>query len=209
MGDLGFIPGLGRSPGGGHGNPLQYSGLENNHGQKILAGHSPQGLQRVGHDWVTKHSTEILSLSCLVGRPYSKPTFSVFLRCSLTELVAAVCASSLYIFSAQHLSDCHCLFSSLSLCSTGMMPQESSRYLIKYTSDIRLLKWIGCKCIQRIPNLHEIPFQSDWAAVARVWNLSKFTFLPQCNGGFHKVIKTFPSSAAIWTQSFLKIFIGV
>ena len=28
-GDTGSIPGLGRSPGGGHGNPLQYSCLEN------------------------------------------------------------------------------------------------------------------------------------------------------------------------------------
>ena len=28
-GDLGLIPGLGKSPGGGHGNPLQYSCLEN------------------------------------------------------------------------------------------------------------------------------------------------------------------------------------
>ena len=28
-GDAGLIPGLGRSPGGGHGNPLQYSSLEN------------------------------------------------------------------------------------------------------------------------------------------------------------------------------------
>ena len=27
--DPGSIPGLGRSPGGGHGNPLQYSCLEN------------------------------------------------------------------------------------------------------------------------------------------------------------------------------------
>ena len=27
--DVGLIPGLGRSPGGGHGNPLQYSCLEN------------------------------------------------------------------------------------------------------------------------------------------------------------------------------------
>ena len=27
--DVGLIPGLGRSPGGGHGNPLQYSFLEN------------------------------------------------------------------------------------------------------------------------------------------------------------------------------------
>ena len=29
--DLGSIPGLGRSPGGGHGNPLQYSCPENPH----------------------------------------------------------------------------------------------------------------------------------------------------------------------------------
>ena len=28
-GELGLIPGWGRSPGGGHGNPLQYSSLEN------------------------------------------------------------------------------------------------------------------------------------------------------------------------------------
>ena len=28
-GELGFIPGLGRSPGEGNGYPLQYSGLEN------------------------------------------------------------------------------------------------------------------------------------------------------------------------------------
>ena len=27
--DVGLIPGSGRSPGGGHGNPLQYSCLEN------------------------------------------------------------------------------------------------------------------------------------------------------------------------------------
>ena len=30
--DSGSIPGLGRSPGGGHGNPLEYSCLENPHG---------------------------------------------------------------------------------------------------------------------------------------------------------------------------------
>ena len=32
VGDLGSVPGLGRSPGGGHGNPLLYSCLENPHG---------------------------------------------------------------------------------------------------------------------------------------------------------------------------------
>ena len=39
--DLGSIPGLGRSPGGGHGNPPQYSCLENPHGQRSLVGRSP------------------------------------------------------------------------------------------------------------------------------------------------------------------------
>ena len=40
---LGSIPGSGRSLGGGHGNPLQYSGLENPHGQRNLVGYSPWG----------------------------------------------------------------------------------------------------------------------------------------------------------------------
>ena len=34
-GDVGSIPGLGRSPGGGHGNPLQYSCWENPMDRKI------------------------------------------------------------------------------------------------------------------------------------------------------------------------------
>ena len=38
--DLGSIPGLQRSPGGGHGDPFQYSCLENPHGQRSLAGYS-------------------------------------------------------------------------------------------------------------------------------------------------------------------------
>ena len=42
-GDLSLISGLGRSPGGGHGNPLQYTCLENPHGQRSLVGYSPGG----------------------------------------------------------------------------------------------------------------------------------------------------------------------
>ena len=38
VGDVGLILGLERSPGGGHGNLLQYSCLENSHGQRSLAG---------------------------------------------------------------------------------------------------------------------------------------------------------------------------
>ena len=40
VGHLGSIPGVGRSPGGGHGNPLQYSCLEKVHGQRSLVGSS-------------------------------------------------------------------------------------------------------------------------------------------------------------------------
>ena len=40
-GDLGSIPGLRKSPGGGLGNPLQYSCRGNPHGQRSLAEHSP------------------------------------------------------------------------------------------------------------------------------------------------------------------------
>ena len=36
-----LIPGWGRSPGGGHGSPLQYFCLENPHGQRSLAGYGP------------------------------------------------------------------------------------------------------------------------------------------------------------------------
>ena len=40
--DEGSIPGLGRSPGGGNVNPLQYSYLESPHGQRSLVGYSPK-----------------------------------------------------------------------------------------------------------------------------------------------------------------------
>ena len=55
-GDLALIPGLGRSSGGRHGNPLQYSWLESPHGQKSLTGYSPWG-GKESDTTVTKHST--------------------------------------------------------------------------------------------------------------------------------------------------------
>ena len=45
-GDLGSIPGLGRSPGRGHGNPFLPG---ESHGQRSLAGYGAWG-HRVGHD---------------------------------------------------------------------------------------------------------------------------------------------------------------
>ena len=47
--DTGLIPGLERSPGGGHGNPLQYSCLENPMDRGAWRA-AVMGLQRVRHD---------------------------------------------------------------------------------------------------------------------------------------------------------------
>ena len=41
--DMGSIPGLGRSLGGGHDKPIQYSHLENPNGQRCLVGYNPWG----------------------------------------------------------------------------------------------------------------------------------------------------------------------
>ena len=65
-GDLRLIPGLGRSPGGGHGNLLQYSCLENPHGQRSLAGYSPWGHKE-------SDTTERLSTAQHRGLLWNKP----------------------------------------------------------------------------------------------------------------------------------------
>ena len=43
----------GRSPGGGHGNPLQFSCLEKSHRQRSLPGYGPLGLRESGMTEVT------------------------------------------------------------------------------------------------------------------------------------------------------------
>ena len=64
VGDLGSSPGLGRSPGGRHGDPLQYYCLENPHGQRSLVGYGP---------WIHKELdiTERLSIALTIKKsPY-------------------------------------------------------------------------------------------------------------------------------------------
>ena len=76
-GDLGSIPGLGRSPGGGHGNPLQYSCLENPHGQRSLVGYNPWGCKE-------SDMTEHEYCTLLRGRT-SAPDVEHVLRCSVVS----------------------------------------------------------------------------------------------------------------------------
>ena len=65
--DEGLIPGSGRCPGGGHGNPLQYSYLENPHGQRSLAGYSPQGHKEFGMTEVKEHACLCKGLLILIA----------------------------------------------------------------------------------------------------------------------------------------------
>ena len=57
LGDAGLIPGLGRSPGGGHGTPLQYFCLENPTDR--------ESWQTTVHK-VTKSQTEISNTACSI-----------------------------------------------------------------------------------------------------------------------------------------------
>ena len=69
-GDLASIPGLGRSQGGGHGNHLQYSCLENCHGQKSLLGCSPWGHKELDttEPLSSVHSTLVCHEASLVAQ---------------------------------------------------------------------------------------------------------------------------------------------
>ena len=58
-GDGGSIPGSGRSPGEGNGNPLQYSCLEKSHRQRSLVDCSPWDC-RVKPDLATKQINKLL-----------------------------------------------------------------------------------------------------------------------------------------------------
>ena len=69
-GDLGSIPGLGRSPGGGNGYPLQFCGLENSMDESM-------GLQRVGHNWVTFTSLTCITIQLVLSLILTGPMVPV------------------------------------------------------------------------------------------------------------------------------------
>ena len=68
----------GRCPGGGHSNPLQHSSLENPHGQRSLAGYSPQGGKELKVTEATEHSH-----THMIVQPFTKT--SERLKCSVQK----------------------------------------------------------------------------------------------------------------------------
>ena len=79
------VQSLGRedSPGGGHGNPLQYSCLENPCGQRSQAGYSPRGRKELDTTKVTWHTQHWLPFT-----PFKKHIY-LFIYCGHRVLVAA------------------------------------------------------------------------------------------------------------------------
>ena len=61
-GDMGSIPGLGRPPRGGNGNPLQYSCLENPVDREAWRA-TAHGVKRIGHNLATKPPPLLLNLN--------------------------------------------------------------------------------------------------------------------------------------------------
>ena len=69
VGDLSSIPELGRSPGGGRGNPLQCSCLGNPHGQRSLEEYSPWGRKESDTaERLSTHNTERLNIASTDGK---------------------------------------------------------------------------------------------------------------------------------------------
>ena len=103
VGDLGSIPGLGRSPGGGHGNPLQYSCLENPHGTEALGWLQSVGSQRVRHH-TAQHSKELVPLTSEV---HEKGPFCFENRQKISLYIITVLGSMFFL--KQQYSDPVCI----------------------------------------------------------------------------------------------------
>ena len=85
--DAGSISGSGRSPGGGHGNPLQYSCLENSQTEEP-GGLQSIGLQRVGHD--CKGCKELKRLSTYAHMWKKRKVTMAFQKCLFSFHVSRV-----------------------------------------------------------------------------------------------------------------------
>ena len=143
MGDLGSIPGLGRSPGEGNGNLLQYSCLENPMDRGAWWAIQSMGSQRVGHDWATSlHFTSLQPYNAqqkaflqkwIKGLPASKQMVSHSSKTSIIFLWA----------------DSYIHYISYTLASKHTMQWSSNQWLVRslaFHFQARVLRSRGFKC---------------------------------------------------------------
>ena len=122
-GDTGSIPGLGRSPGQGNGNPLQYSCLEKSHRQRSLVGYSPWGRKESGAiehaHTVTQAPTVCQALYLPHLSSFLRPLLRLFCFCKLgKQSIAQGCRKHIY---SSHQS----LFKSMVVCLPPLRPKGS------------------------------------------------------------------------------------
>ena len=102
-GDLGSIPGSGRFPGEGNGNPLQYSCLEN----PMLGGAwcrlLSMGLQRVRHNWATSLSL-LLSHQGSPIKTYHENSIPIHLSPSFYWLPFYFLSLTVWLLHLSHVS---------------------------------------------------------------------------------------------------------
>ena len=131
VGDLGSIPGSGQSPGGGHGNPLQYYCL---HGKSPWT-EEPGSLQSTGSQsqtqWATKHNP------LLFGFPYIGTGFQGGVCLWVSVLVN--CAS-LYGQSLQFCCCC-CLVAKSCRCFCNLRDCSPPGSSVHGISQKRILEW--------------------------------------------------------------------
>ena len=94
--DVGSIPGLGRSPGGGHDNPLQYSCLENPMDSEC-SGYSLQGCTELDMTEATQPACtpSVVNCSLLKWKQIHMPPFSLLCFNTRSCLVAKSCPALL------------------------------------------------------------------------------------------------------------------
>ena len=138
VGDLGLIPGLGRSSGGGHGNTFQYSCLENPPGPEEPGGLQSTGLQRVRHDWAWQHThgirwPKIWSFNFSIS-PSNEYAGLISFRMDWFDLLAVLGPHKSLL---QHRS----LKTSVLQCSAFFMVQLSHNYCKNHSFDYTDLCW--------------------------------------------------------------------
>ena len=125
--DTGSVPRWERSPGGGHGNPLQYSCLENPMDRGAWWGCSPQGDKQSDMTEATQHTHTHLST---VDQKYTRHHTGLMEIKSnkLQFLWETVCSSNIVLFyfvSLMHKRVLKCSNCSINICGGPLCSQKS------------------------------------------------------------------------------------
>ena len=105
--DMGSIPGLERSPGGGHGSPLQYSCLENPMGRGALQA----TVHRVRKSWTQLRQLSMHTYMCACVCEYMCVYVYMYVYICIYECIHIY----MYLYMCVCVSVCVCVCSNLAL----------------------------------------------------------------------------------------------